>query len=190
MTTIMDATVEGAVCGTVSSHMVVWSTNTFGWADLDMRPPEMQRSTIPYWVQQCPSCGYCAADISESPPGVAGVVATEGYRSQLEDASYPALAKSFLCSALIAEHEGDFSAAGWSALHAAWACDDAGDDAAASNCRSQAIDFFRRARAIDQPFSDGIDVEHVLLADLLEGLDVSTRRSPGATLRSRRLLTA
>ncbi len=54
-----------AVCGKVSKQIALMSTNAIGYSDLDMRPPEMERSTINTWIQICPSCGYRALDISE-----------------------------------------------------------------------------------------------------------------------------
>lgn len=53
------------VCGGISEQTGLQSTNAFGSPDLDLRPPEMERSTMCYWVQTCPQCGYCASDIAE-----------------------------------------------------------------------------------------------------------------------------
>ena len=58
MTTLDEAKKKCAVCGKISAHFEVTSTNTFGAPDLDTRPPEMMRSTMDMWVQECPSCGY------------------------------------------------------------------------------------------------------------------------------------
>ena len=50
MTTLDERTSTCAICGGRSKQTVVASTNARGSPDLDLRPPEMQRSTMPYWV--------------------------------------------------------------------------------------------------------------------------------------------
>ena len=50
------------VCGKVSSHQVLGSTNTMDYPDLDLRPAEMQRSTMNTWLDECPHCGYVSGD--------------------------------------------------------------------------------------------------------------------------------
>ena len=54
-----------AICGKMSEQMVLASTNRFGPPDLDLRPPEMERSTMEWWIQECPYCCYVAKDISD-----------------------------------------------------------------------------------------------------------------------------
>lgn len=49
MTRIVPSKCKCAVCGAKSRYNVIASTNTFGGGpDLDLRPPEMERSTMPY----------------------------------------------------------------------------------------------------------------------------------------------
>jgi hypothetical protein len=79
----------------------------------------MKRSTIFAWVQRCPGCDYCAADIGEAPSQAAHIVDSPEYRRQLSDSTYPELANSFLCKVLINESSGDYSAAAWALIHAA-----------------------------------------------------------------------
>ena len=54
-----------AVCGATHRYRILTSTNAFGSPDLDLRPPQMKRGTMPLWVQECPSCGYTAEDVSD-----------------------------------------------------------------------------------------------------------------------------
>ena len=66
MTKIVRSRCECAVCGAKNRYSVLASTNTFGGGpDLDLRPPEMRRSTMPYWVQECPECGYISEEVSD-----------------------------------------------------------------------------------------------------------------------------
>lgn len=63
MTTLASTSKKCLVCGTVSQFSALQSTNSFGYSDLDFRPAEMKRSTMPYWIQECPCCGYVSSDI-------------------------------------------------------------------------------------------------------------------------------
>ena len=67
MSTFLQITQICAVCKHKSSATIVASTNAFGAPDLDMRPPEMRRSTMHFWVSTCPKCGYTASDIEKLP---------------------------------------------------------------------------------------------------------------------------
>ena len=51
MTLIRNVELKCAVCGKNSQQKWLSSTNIQGFPDLDMRPPEMKRSTIDTWVQ-------------------------------------------------------------------------------------------------------------------------------------------
>lgn len=154
-------------CGTVSQFTVVGSTNTFGGhPDLDTRPPEMARSTIRFWVRRCPSCGYCAPEISRGSDLAKTTITSEAYRGQLNSPRFPELANSFLCQAILLASEDDHAGAGWAALRAAWACDDAHLEEAAS-CRTIAAEHFNTATAVGQSYAVDPSVEQAILADLL-----------------------
>lgn len=167
MTTLFKTTEACLICGQSHEYVGIGSTNEFGSPDLDTRPPEMRRSTILYWIRRCPSCGYCAPQVSEGPQEAKELIACEAYRQQLDDPSYPELANRFLCWALIQERAGSDARAGWAALHAAWACDDQGASEAARRCRLRALELFRRSQAKGRPFIEGRGAEQILLADLL-----------------------
>lgn len=153
-------------CGNTSEYTVLASTSQFGDPDLDTRPAETERSSILYWIQCCPSCGYCSVDVSKGLPGFGEVVRSEAYAEQRDSAEYPELANRFLCWALLQESEGDCAEAAWAILHAAWICDDAEDAGAALRCRRRAIALLQRARAEGVGFADGVGVEEAILADL------------------------
>jgi len=158
-----------AVCGAASEQTSMLSTNTFGAPDLDARPPEMLRSTIAWWVHECPGCGYCAEDLGEAPAGAAEVVRSQAYRQQLDDPRAPELARRFLCAALIAEADrGPGAPALVQALvNAAWACDDAEDAEGAVRCRLRAASALGALRAAGGSYMEGDPSEDdTLLADL------------------------
>jgi len=159
-----------AVCGVVSEHTHLLSTNSYGAPDLDGRPPEMERSTIEWSIHRCPECGYCAPNIGQVIAGAAEVVNAQAYRQQLADSHMPYLAQSFLCCALVAEAQEGLVAsriAVANRLKAAWACDDARDAAAAADCRKQTAAAVRRIHQLDGRLFDRIfSGDEALLADL------------------------
>lgn len=167
MTTLFPVERTCAVCGATSQQTVIGSTNSFGSADLDTRPPEMMRSTIFYWVERCPSCGYCAKDIGELEPGAREVVYSEAYRDQLNLPGYPARAIDFQCMALLQSSAGELASAGWSSLRAAWICDDTNDDEHAQECRWQAYNLFQEALQAEQQIAQQNGAGTAVMIDLL-----------------------
>lgn len=166
MTTIRKHIETCAICGTANEFLVLGSTNAFGSPDLDTRPPEMQRSTINFWVQRCPMCGYCAPRISENNALTREQLETDDYRDQLDHGDFPTLANAFLCWSLLQEQQNQSKGAGWAALHAAWLCDDA-HVASASVCRKRAIAMFEQAQTHGDVFAQDAGAEQAILADLL-----------------------
>jgi hypothetical protein len=181
VTTMFPIEVRCACCGHQSQHLVMGSTNQMGSPDLDLRPPEMERSTMDCWLQECEACHYTAPDLKDAPPAQAkDIVASAVYGAVLNDAQYPGLARRFLAYALLMDHSADH-AAGLARLHAAWVCDDADLAQLAVRCRSDAaqtllrtkpfedsgdavtrgtvvVDVLRRARLFDQAEKERVDL--------------------------------
>lgn len=166
MTTLFNEKEQCLLCGATSDHTAIGSTNQFGSPDLDTRPPEMQRSTIPFWIRRCPVCGYCAPSLNQGPPAAKTIITGQQYRQQLEHPHYPEKANSFLCWAIIQAEVGNYVEAGWSALHAAWFCDDT-KPAVAHVCRNRALELFECAKVKGVTFVQGVGAEEAVLADLL-----------------------
>ena len=167
MTKMSDQNKTCFICGEINVYTAIASTSRFGHSDLDTRPPEMVRSTIHCWIQRCPSCSYCAPDISDGPEIATKVVESDVYLKQRNDSSYPELANKFLCWAIIKEAEGDNGGAGWAAVQAAWACDDADKESAAKESRKRAVALFEETRRDGTSFAEGLGFEEAILADLL-----------------------
>jgi hypothetical protein len=162
------ATVRCACCGADSSQVVLDSTSQLQPPDLDTRPGEPMRATLPAWTQACASCGYAARRIDEGlAHDVAPIVRAADYRAAREDARIPQGARAFTCAALLLERLGHFADAGWSSLHAAWACDDADDDDAARTCRDRAVALWQRGKEHGQDFLDDEQQEFLLVTDVL-----------------------
>lgn len=167
MTTISNETVRCACCGTESEQARVYSTNRFGPPDLDLRPPEMERSTMHAWVACCPACGYCGPDLSEAASlDLQNVVQGEEYRAVLGNPQRPRLANLFLCEALLDERRNDHGRASRAWLRAAWSCDDAGLDDEATRCRLEAASHLEAAMEGGSDDVDHTGGGHALLADL------------------------
>jgi hypothetical protein len=166
MTTIRQELVTCAVCGELTQVMVMDSTSTFGPPDLDLRPAEIARSSIFAWIQQCSSCGYCAPTLDEATPSAREVVNSDAYRAQLADEDLPALARSFLCSSMVFEEQGDEAAAAQNAIEAAWVCDDKDLSGAATQCRLRAVELLRGSEAEGDAYSDP-STKYAVIVDLL-----------------------
>ena len=126
--------------------------------DLDGRPGEPARSTLPRWVARCRSCGACGPNLARLPGTAAGTVRDESYR---------ATQSAFLRAAAICRAAGDTPGAAKATLQAAWEADDAGRDARALRLAAVAawgeqdspeqalrlLDVLRRAEAFDAAYA-------------------------------------
>jgi hypothetical protein len=137
-----------------------------GPPDFDTRPAEPLRSTIENWVQCCQFCTYCAADITVAHSKAGEIIQSDPYQQTYLNTSLPPKAREFLCYACILDRLREHADAGWTALHAAWYCDDLGDEYAATYCREQAIEYWKRGKQAGQPFADDLASEYALVADM------------------------
>lgn len=167
MTNLRYLSTTCAVCGESCRFTIPEAAGSVGSRDLDTRPPEPLRSTIYAWVKRCPSCGYCAPDPGKAPEGAADVVKLPRYREQLDARRFPGIANTFLCWSIIQEDLGAPAQAAWASLHAAWVCDDEGDDVPARICRKRAADLLRRAWEQGDRLALQEGADEALLADLL-----------------------
>lgn len=148
MTTRAKQSVLCGNCDVSAEHTVLMSTNSFGSADLDLRPPEGRRSTMDTWLQLCSHCGYCGPDISQSPAD-AEVLRSKPYRTALRRKNYPKLARRFLAYA-VASESSDPVVIAQAYLQAAWICDDERRVEEAAEARQCSAEWFRRRK----PFED------------------------------------
>jgi len=156
-----------AVCGESCRFTIPEAAGSVGSRDLDTRPAEPLRSTIYAWVKRCPSCGYCAPDPGKAPKGAADVVKLPRYRWQLDARKFPRIANTFLCWSIVQEDLAVPAQAAWGSLHAAWICDDEGEDVPARICRKRAADLLRRAWEQGERLSPLAGTDEALLVDLL-----------------------
>jgi hypothetical protein len=167
MTTMDLVSKKCAICGHDGTYTVIMSTSSFGAPDLDLRPPEIARSNLHYQIQRCPSCGYCAPDISTAEVVASKVIQREPYRHQLEAPELPELANSFLCSAMVHDAADDRLAAGLATLRAAWICDDHEMNDQAAGIRKRAAEHLWQVHAAGQEFAGGGGGEEAMLTDVM-----------------------
>lgn len=165
MTTIFQEDIRCFMCGEKRQYAVVASTNSFGPTDLDTRPPEMERSTMCYWVQSCPVCGYTAVDVSDETIIDREFLNSQAYK-HCDGISFASdLAKDFYRHYLIMKAEGNDEETFHALLHAAWACDDKDDETNAALMREKAIEMADRLLQTDS--CDWKDTIRLIRADLL-----------------------
>lgn len=167
MTTLFHETEICAVCGRSHTIHGLSSTNTMGPCDLDSRPAEMKRSTMDYWVQECPDCGYCASSTSEAADGTEGIVRGDAYQSLRQDFAKNPTARKFLMQSLIAVELGRTVDGCWANIHAAWGFDDAKEREQARRCRIAAVDLARMAAESSESIAGQTGVSELIRADLL-----------------------
>jgi hypothetical protein len=167
MTTMFEDEVQCCVCGKKSSHTIIGSTNSFGSADLDTRPPEMQRSTIYYSIQRCTSCGYCSSDISKCDENSETLVRSSKYQGIVKDISLPMVASSFLAKSYENEKNKQYVDAAWDLIHAAWICDDEQNNEAAKNCRKKAVAIIDKASSQTKKIADQAGASELITIDLM-----------------------
>jgi hypothetical protein len=155
------------ICGTISPVYEIASTSIFGSPDLDTRPPEMQRSTIKYWIQRCPTCGYCSRDLTEAHKITEKILAESTYQYQLNHGNYSKLANSFLCLSMIENAAKKYSSTTWALIHAAWVCDDDDKLLQAKECRVRAAKMLILSEENSQLVSEQPFGSYCILLDLL-----------------------
>jgi hypothetical protein len=104
--------------------------------DLDLRPGEPTRSTLPDWIATCRHCGAAAPDLTVLPAEARTVVDGDAYRALA--GTVPEFALPFLRWAMILRGTGDRAGAAEAMLRAAWSADDAADSINAARWRAEA----------------------------------------------------
>ena len=146
------------ICGTVSTHKVYICAFTHGAPDLDYRPPQTLRRTMPFWVKECPECGFAAENFSEKPTAVTEKwLKSELYLSCEGNSFLSPLTERFYKYYLICRESGDTKNSMRAIMFAVWSCDDAGDAESALLCGKLALS------ELDKLICDGINTTKNIL---------------------------
>lgn len=137
--TMMDKfDIKCSVCGKPSPQWILMSTNSMGYPDLDLRPAEMQRSTMNTWISECPHCGYVAPSLEDELKISKEFLESEEYLTCEGYEFKGKLSKLFYKSYLISKRTNDASNCFFSLRNCAWDCDDHEDENAVK-IRKQAL---------------------------------------------------
>ena len=139
MTQISNIDITCSVCGETHPQQVLLSTNTWGYPDLDLRPSEMQRSTMSTWIQECPNCGYVASNLKNELKASQELLKSDEYITCEGNEFKSDLSKRFFRRYLISKAENNYGSEFMSLLHCAWTCDD-NDDQLAVKIRKLALE--------------------------------------------------
>ena len=142
MTTIRDHTIKCPVCGREVSIYLIMSTNAMGYADLDLRPPEMQRSTMYQTTTMC-YCGNVFESMSKG--GSKELIKSENYQN-CDGIEFDSSKAIMFYRAYLIDKEcnpDDLVSNFFHILRAVWACDDY-DNKSASKMREIAINLMNQ----------------------------------------------
>jgi len=167
MTWISDNDVTCCNSGKSSNQAAICSTNSQGSIDLDTRPPEMERSTLCYEIQRCPSCGYCSTDLSICDGNIQGIIESTKYQSIINEAPGSEVTCSFLALSYLQESNKQYGEAAWNAIHASWISDDENNSEFAIQCRKRAVFLIESANAEKQKLVSEEGVTELISIDLM-----------------------
>lgn len=165
MSLLMRDTRQCAVCGTTQPYTVVIPRRTIESLDFDGRPYETSLLALPYWVQCCGGCKYCASDVRKAVENAAAICKTAAYQTIFNDTSYPYMARQYRAAAHIAVLQHKHADAGWYAVRATWKCEDM-QHPLAKICRSETIVHLINAYQQGQRFGSHSSDECMVIADL------------------------
>lgn len=150
-----------SMCGTKSSHTVVTRVKAEGAPDTDLRPAEPHRSSMEFWVMECPECGYCNGTLEAPLDTDRTYLESEEYKTLGGLETENPLVSRFVKKALVNLKNRNYAEAMQSYLYGAWVCDDENDTETAKECRMEALSIMENSKLLD-------DDNFVLLrADLL-----------------------
>ena len=143
MTILKKRTIRCAHCHTESERTVLVSACCDGFPDmspdLDGRSFLFNVGMLERDMMHCKGCPACWSNLEYFPKQAAPLIADPVYLEQRHSPHYPQLANHFLCKAQIEKYLNQPSAAIWSWIKAAWACDDDNRPIQAILCRQQAV---------------------------------------------------
>lgn len=143
MTAVQPSDVRCGCCGKHSSQALQPASNEFGARDLDHRPPETMRSTMESWLQECPHCGYVAADLGQAEESDRRLVKADRYQVLRQGPYVSRLSGRFLLRAVLDSLGGRRERAFANTVCAAWDADDRDLRDAARSLRKRAASYLK-----------------------------------------------
>ena len=163
MTVIRDLDQDCSVCGKSSPQPALFSTNTWGYPDLDFRPAPMQRDTMFTWLVECPHCGYVANNLNEKLEIPEEFLKSEAYITYDGNEFISKVARRFYRRFMIQREMGNDYKCYLNLHRCAWSCDD-NEDPLAGDIRMLALEYLDKV--LDQNRDDR-DALLLIKADFL-----------------------
>lgn len=135
------------ICGRENEVTTLAMASQQGTYDLDFRPPETKRSSMPLWIKKCDYCRNVFSTSLPMPDCDEKFINSQSFVNCGGIAGLPDLGKNFVKLALVFLHCGEYLNAGDHFLYAAWCCDDEGLDVTASVCRQKALEAYNEVNA-------------------------------------------
>ncbi|UTH47597.1 hypothetical protein KBW81_12865 [Loktanella salsilacus] len=167
MTTYSTLDITCALCSQVTPQNVILSTNSYGWPDLDLRPAEMERSTLEFWVQRCSKCGYVSKDIEIKTLNAELALGSDRLKRVAFDSTGNDIQDRCLEAVIFYEYAEDFRNASDCALYAAWMADDQKKTKSAELYRAKAADLLIKYFDRSNDSYSGNTLSAVRLVDVL-----------------------
>ena len=165
MALLVRDTRQCVICSTNTVFTVVATVTKTEDIDLDGRDYKTSLLALPYWVQCCGGCEYCASDVRTAHENARAVCKTAAYLAIINDTGYPYITRHYRAAAYIAAIYYNHAEAGWHAIRAAWRCEDMSHPLA-SVCRQEAATHFINAYQQGQRFGQNNADECMIIADL------------------------
>ena len=150
-----------SVCGSESKHTVITKIQVNGAPDMDLRPPAPHRSTMEYWVMECPECHYCNGSIDIPLKADKSYLDSDEYKTLDGLKTENPLVSKFVRKAIVCMKNKDYKEAVQSYLYGAWVCDDNRNIETGLECRKKALNIMEYSTILDD------DNFLLLRADLL-----------------------
>ena len=150
-----------SVCGAKSKHTVITKIQVNGAPDMDFRPPAPHRSTMEYWVMECPECHYCNGSIDIPLKADKSYLDSDEYKMLDGLKTENPLVSKFVRKAIVCMKNKDYKEAVQSYLYGAWVCDDNRNIETGLECRKKALNIMENSTILDD------DNFLLLRADLL-----------------------
>lgn len=147
---------------------------------LDYAPVGSDMAVLWGWMQQCPSCGYCAHDLSYMPPQLSleilpKLVYSPAYSHALNEMELPPAVRRLQAWMSVASDFAMYAEAGWSALRASWLCEIENLLMKALQFRMCAFGYFHKVHEKGALFTQGLVEDHLILVDISRRLGAFTQ---------------
>ncbi len=135
-----------AVCGSSSLQDILLVSNSNSSFNSIFYSVPLARNTLMYQIQECPTCRYCAPDITLADVKIKDIVNTGNYLQIANNGEISALIRRYLQYSYCAEVLEDNKTAFFGYLTASWICDDTNEMRLGKKCREKAIEFMIKCK--------------------------------------------